>query len=188
MTERQESELYRRARRGDREAFVTLIDAHKDVLLGYLARLAGSRDRAEDLAQEAFLRLFEGRGRWRPELGSFRSYLFRIATNLLISQERRRQRWERLVPQLTPLNGHRQAPRQERDLERRELSARLARALREVPPQFRSALILHHLEGWSYEEIAGSLDCSIGTVKSRIHRARRALAERLAEEPQGVAP
>lgn len=171
--------LYARARRGEREALAALVERHKDGLVRYLSRIAGGRERAEDVAQEAFLRLAEGRGNYRPERGQFRAYLYRIATNLVISRQRRRQRWQRLLPRLHSTNGHHQEPVQERAIERAELRSRLRAALSGVPVIYRSPLILHHLEGWTYAEIAAAMDCSVGTIKSRIFRARQQLQEAL---------
>lgn len=175
-----DAELYVQARSGDGDAFARLVDRHKHGLVNYMTRLAGDRGRAEDLAQEAFLRLYEGRGNYQPARGTFRSYLYRIATNLLIGEERRRQRWKRLLPRLHSSNGHHHEPMQHRRLVSNEMQSRLHDALEHVPVPFRSALVLHHLEGWSYADIADSLDCSIGTVKSRIFRARKILHDELA--------
>ncbi len=174
-----DAELYMLARRGEREALAALIERHKDGLVRYLTRVAGGHEHAEDVAQEAFLRLAEGRGDYRPELGAFRSYLYRIATTLVISRQRRRRRWQRLLPRLHASNGHHLEAPQERAVERAELRARLLSALAEVPVVYRSSLVLHHLEGWSYADIAAALDCSVGTVKSRIFRARRHLQQTL---------
>lgn len=175
----EDAQLYVQARAGDGDAFARLVNRHKHGLVNYMSRLAGSRERAEDFAQEAFLRLYEGRGNYQPERGSFRSYLYRIATNLLIGEERRRKRWLRLLPQLHSSNGHHHEPTQHKRLVADEMHSRLHDALEHVPIPFRSALVLHHLEGWSYADIAQSLECSIGTVKSRIFRARRILHEEL---------
>ena len=82
-----DSELFERARSGDRAAFGDLVERHKDGLVNYLTRLSGSLEQAEDLAQEAFLRLYERGGRYR-EQGKLQAYLYRIGTNLLRSQRR----------------------------------------------------------------------------------------------------
>src|SRR4028119_479163 len=79
-----DAELMARVRTGDREALAGLVDRHKDAVVNYLARLSGNRDRAEDMAQETFLRLFRAAGSY-SEQGYLRAYLFRIGTNLVRS-------------------------------------------------------------------------------------------------------
>ncbi|HSM49843.1 MAG TPA: sigma factor, partial [Thermoanaerobaculia bacterium] len=97
MDERDDAELMARIRKGDRGAFAALVDRYKDPLVSTLARLTGSRDRAEDLAQETFLRLFRGASRY-VEQGRLRPFLFRIAVNLARGEERRRRRRALLLP------------------------------------------------------------------------------------------
>ena len=99
-----DAELMTRVRSGDREAFAQLVDRHKDGLVNYLTGLTHSRDRAEELAQESFLRLYQHSARYR-EQGQFVPFLFRIATNLLRSEERRARRW-RLLSMKFSSNGH----------------------------------------------------------------------------------
>ena len=82
-----DDQLFARARRGDRNAFAGLVERHQHALVGYLIRLAGDRDRAEDVAQETFLRLLE-RGKGYRAQGKLKAYLYRIATNLVRSEER----------------------------------------------------------------------------------------------------
>ena len=171
--------LYRRARRGERAALAQLVDRHRDDLVRYLTRLTGDRGRAEDAAQDAFLRLLEGRGHYRPERGVFRAYLFRAGTHAAIGRFRRRQRWQRLLPLLRNGTATRQEPGQVRHVQAHETRERLRRALATLPLHYRSPLLLHAVDGWSYQEIAQALDCQIGTVKSRIFRARRQLQEAL---------
>src|SRR5436305_6881709 len=90
LEEPSDAELMARVRKGDREAFADLVDRHKDAVVSYVARLTADRDRAEDLAQETFLRLFRAAGEY-TEQGYLRAFLFRIATNLVRSEERRAQ-------------------------------------------------------------------------------------------------
>jgi RNA polymerase sigma-70 factor (ECF subfamily) len=185
LAEPSDAELFARSREGDRAALARLVDRHKDGLVNYLARLAGSRDGAEDLAQETFLRLLERSGRYR-ERGQLRAYLYRIATNLHRSRDRRQRRWGLLQPQLAPADGHVALAEQDVRLLRREVAQRLAEALRELPLRYRVPVVLRDVEDWSYREIAQLLGCREGTVKSRIHRGRRLLRERLAPISQGT--
>src|SRR6266852_1735597 len=91
--------LMTRVRAGDAQAFAEIVDRHKDAVVSYLTRISGNRDRAEDLGQETFLRLFRAAATY-SEQGYLRAYLFRIATNLVRSEERRERRLRRLLPLL----------------------------------------------------------------------------------------
>jgi len=167
---------------GCRRSFGVLVDRYKDPLVAYLARLTGSPERAEDLAQDTFLRLFQHAGRY-DERGRLQGLLFSIATNLLRSEERRRRRWRTLLPFLAPTttsNGfHLDEPSGERRVLQREVQHQLQAAVAALPLRFRVPLVLFEVEEWSYADIAGHLGCSPGTVKSRIHRARQRLKQRL---------
>lgn len=176
-----DGELMAQAQAGGREAFAQLVDRHKDILVGYLTRLTGEAERAEDLAQEAFLRLFTSAGGYQ-ERGQLRAYLFRIATNLLRSEERRSARWRRLRGLFAHSNGHGDgglAPSQERRLLAAEIGGRVGEAIAELPLRYRAPLVLREIEGLSYREICAALGCREGTVKSRIHRGRRLLRDHL---------
>ncbi|MEO8503131.1 MAG: RNA polymerase sigma factor [Acidobacteriota bacterium] len=180
--EASDSQLMARLKSGDQTALGSLVDRHKDCLVNYLARITGHRDRGEEMAQEAFLRLFQTASRYREE-GRLLPYLYRIATNLARTEERRERRF-RLFSQVSirapyPMSephSHASAPAR---LLQQEAQREVQRALSELPLQFRAAVVLHGVEGWTYQEIARSLGCSEGTVKSRVHRGHLRLRERL---------
>src|SRR5260370_635899 len=155
-----DAELMARVRAGDREAFADLVDRHKDAVVNYLTRLTGNRDRAEDLGQETFLRLF------------------RSASNLVRSEERRERRQRLLLPLLGG-EPDRSEPSAHAGLLRQELQRLLNAAIARLPLRYRVPLVLHEIEGWSYADIAADLDCREGTIKSRIHRGRQALKRQL---------
>lgn len=169
--------LMARLRTGDRDAFTDLVERHKDAVVNYLTRLTGNRDRAEDLAQETFLRLFRSAGSY-TEQGLLRGYLFRIATNLVRSEERRERRLKLLLPFLGKTRHA--EPTAPSGLLRQELHREVAAAVAQLPLRYRVPLVLHEIEGWPYADIARELGCREGTVKSRIHRGRQHLKERLA--------
>ena len=171
-----DAELMARVREGDREAFADLVDRHKDAVVTYLARLTADRDRAEDLAQEAFLRLFRAAADY-VEQGFLRAFLFRIATNLVRSEERRAQRLRLLMP-FFPRQEHAE-PAAASGLLRRELHREVGAALAKLALRYRVPLVLHEIEGWTYVDIAQELGCREGTVKSRVHRGRQQLKKRL---------
>ncbi|MCZ7649878.1 MAG: RNA polymerase sigma factor [Thermoanaerobaculia bacterium] len=187
MDGRDDAELMARIREGDRGAFAALVDRYKDSLVSTLARLTGSRDRAEDLAQETFLRLFRGAARY-VEQGRLRPFLFRIAVNLARGEERRRRRRALLLP-FAPGAVEAEIPSPEpggeEDLLARESREQVARAVAELPLRFRLPLVLHEIEGLPYEETAAACGVPVGTAKSRVARARARLRERLAPYRQG---
>lgn len=183
-------QLVERARAGDLDAFNALVDLYQRQVYSLCLRMLGTREAAEDAAQEAFLSAYRRLGDFRG--GQFRSWLLRIATNVSIDELRRLKRHA-----ATPL---------ERDIEGEtvtieaadpkagpeelalgaELRASLERALATLPPEQRAAVVLADVQGLTYEEVAGILGCSLGTVKSRIFRARerlRAFLQALPEPP-----
>ena len=149
------------------------MDRHKHSLVNYLTALTRNRDRAEELAQETFVRLFRGASRYQ-ERGRFQPYLFRVATNLVRSEERRHRRWI-AVEALISQDGGRAVASPQSDLLRAEATERVKLALGELPMRLRAPLILREIEGWPYKDIAASLGCREGTVKSRINRGRAQL-------------
>lgn len=169
-------QLVEAARQGDLEAFTRLVEREMDPLVNYLTYLTGSIDRAEDLAQEAFLRFFQMLDRYE-ERGRLRSLIFQIATNQLRNEERRKRRWQRIVPFLR--NGHTQEPGIQTRMLHNELLEKLSETLEDLPLHYRAPLVLFEIQGWSYEEIARHLRCREGTVKSRIHRGRAKVRDRL---------
>lgn len=179
-----DADLMARMRGGDVQALGFLVDRYKDAMVNYLTRLTGSRERGEDAAQEAFLRLYQSAPRYRDD-GRLVPYLYRIATNLVRSEERRRRRF-RLVSGLLAGSGpHHSAPAGPTRLIRQEERTLLTRALSELPLIFRVPVVLCAVEGWTYEAIAELQGTSVGTVKSRIHRGKERLRARLAPYRHG---
>ncbi len=173
-----DGELLAAGKAGDTEAFTELIDRHKNAVVNYLTKLTGSREEAEDYAQEAFLRLFERSGNY-DERGYFKAYLYRIATNLVRSAQRRQTRW-RVVHSLISSNGHHaDEPKQQKRILRDEIGVRLRRAVSDLPLRYRVPLVLYEVDEWPYRRIAEFLGCREGTVKSRIHRGRNMIREQL---------
>ena len=154
--------------------------------MNYLTRLCGNPHQAEDLAQEAFLRLYE-RGDRYQEQGKLQAYLYRIGTNLFRSQRRREQRWQRLGVLFFHSNGHHSEAAQQTRVLQAELGSELASALLQLPLRYRAPVVLSFVEGWSHRQIADLMRCQEGTVKSRIHRGRKLLQSRLASYRNGDA-
>lgn len=173
---------------GDQDAFAELVGRYRNQITSYIYRMTNDYDGAVDLAQETFLRVYRAAGRYQTT-HAFSTYIYRIATNLAISELRKRNR-RRLVS-LTGLlasnDGHEVRdfnPADERplqdaslvDWERREV---VKRAIATLPERYRAPLVLRDIEGKSYDEIAAILRTSEGTVKSRINRARNFLRDKM---------
>ncbi len=172
-----DGELMARVSAADAEAFAEIVDRYKDSLVNYLTHMTGSRDRAEEHAQAAFVRLYESAPRYREE-GKLGPYLFRIATNLVRTEAARGRLRQLLLLRFWNRDGD-AGSSPLHDLESRELQREIAAALAGLPDAYRAAVVLREVEGWSYAEIASTLGCSEGTVKSRIARGREQLRKRL---------
>jgi RNA polymerase sigma-70 factor, ECF subfamily len=169
-----------RASLEDPSAFEGVFERHYDVVRRYAQRRVG-RATGEEVAAKAFLVAFERRARFQPPpTGTARPWLLGIATNVLrhhVRDERTHLRILAALPAPTPPPE----PDDEDRLAAIELGPAIADALSALPTRHRDALLLHVLGGLAYEEIAAALDIKPGTVRSRIHRARSALRERLGD-------
>jgi RNA polymerase sigma-70 factor (ECF subfamily) len=178
-----DGELVERWRAGDEVAFETLIRRHERRVFGLVLRMLGSREEAEDVAQEVFLNLHRSGHRFRKE-ARFSTFVYRVAVNAALNRRRslgrRRARLEGLMQRQAGGDDLPYAPRDpEHSVLGSELRARLQREILELAKTLRTPLVLHDIEGLPYVEIASILGVAEGTVKSRIHRARRALRSRL---------
>lgn len=172
----------------DCEAFDEIVARYKDGIYNYIWRMVSNRDDAEDLAQEVFVRAFASMKSFRRE-SNIRTWLYRIATNLCIDKYRRSSVEKQLITPLMqsgdcnedakPLDVPDMTYDPERTYDRTELQAEVQRALSKLPDKLRSVIILYDIEGMSYEEIAETVSCPIGTVKSRIFNARAQLRKLL---------
>ena len=172
-------------RRGESEAFATLVRRHQRRVFGLLLRMLGNREEAEDAAQDTFLNLHRHGHRFRHE-SRFSTFVYRVAVNAALNRRRslgRRRSQSDSFSEAQAL-GH-LGPRAEADPERAlagdELRTRLGRELLALPEALRAPVVLFDVEGLSYGEIAEVLEVAEGTVKSRIHRARQTLRARLAD-------
>ena len=172
-------------------AFGQLVAKYQDKVYNTCWRISGSRDDAADLTQEAFCKALESIGRFEQK-STFYTWVFRIAVNQAISYRRRSQRTVNLGGEegnpmpidqqaagLRRRMGKEDPPGPASEALSRETQALVARALDELDDEYRSAVVLRDIEGFDYREIAAILDVPTGTVKSRLHRGRTALRERL---------
>jgi len=151
--------------------FEIVFEAHKDAVYRFAWRMMNSASAAEDVAQDVFLSLLRLPGRFDPNRGGLRSFLLGITRNLVLKRWRDEHRWEQLEDELfvaRPL-----------DIVQNETSAIVGKAVQALPPLQREVLILAEYEELSLEEIAQAVDSEIGTVKSRLHRARENLRRML---------
>lgn len=176
------AELVRRAQSGDLAAFNTLVIQHQDAAYSLARRFLGTREAAEDATQEAFIRAYRRIDSFRGE--RFRSWLFSIVANAARDELRRRKRRPQLSldearddPERPSLDPPDPGPSPEAEALRGDLRAALERALLELPEDWREVVILSDVQGLAYEEIAETLSLPLGTVKSRLSRARGRLRD-----------
>lgn len=170
----------------DARRFDEIVQQHKNRIYHYICRMTHDSPDAEDLTQEVFLKAYASLSSFRQE-AAVDTWLYRIATNLVIDRFRRKKRG---LFFFTPVAEEEDAlaavpetdPRADpaRAAERGELQAMVQEAIAALPPKLRAAVVLHDLEGLSYEEVATALAVPVGTVKSRLFNGRAALRRKLA--------
>ena len=178
-------------RQGDATAFGELVRRHGDSLLGYLIRMSGSRERAEDLFQETFKRVHEKAHTFRGP--QFKGWLFRIATRIVFDGARRGDRLKVVSLNQPPdcalgeddsLEAVAVADNSSNPTEqavKAERTEQVRRAIGSLPARQRAALVLAYYQQLTYREVATALGCSEGTVKTQMYRALRTLARTLPE-------
>lgn len=174
QTDRREMELINRARHGDENALGGLIDSHSRALIGYITRMVGDFHLAEDIAQETFIRAFDNLDTFdsrRP----FRPWLLRIGRNLTLNYLQSRTARERRDSEDVSERwdvGTDETP--EDALEEEERRRGVEMIMGRLPVHFREVLHLRYMEGLEYEAIASQLNLPMGTVKTWLHRAKKA--------------
>ena len=187
MSDREvDQQLVERAQRGDKQAFGLLVSKYQRKLARLLSRLIRDPAEVEDVAQEAFIKAYRALPSFRGE-SAFYTWLYRIgintAKNYLVSQGRR-------APTTTEFDSEeaetfddgdqlRDINTPERMLQSKQIGETVNSAMEALPEELRTAIALREIEGLSYEEIASIMECPIGTVRSRIFRAREAIADKL---------
>lgn len=176
-------ELVDRWQAGDAAAFESLIRRHQRRVFGLLLRMLGNVQEAEDVAQETFLNLHRHGHRFRSQ-SRFSTFLYRVAVNAALNRRRslgrRRARTEALERRQDAGEDLPSSPRDPEDaVAGGQIQLQVQRAILTLPPHLRAPLVLFDIEGLSYSDVASVMRVAEGTVKSRIHRARQALRERL---------
>ncbi|MCF4006906.1 RNA polymerase sigma factor SigE [Corynebacterium uropygiale] len=155
---------------GDMPSWAELVEEHAESVYRLAYRLSGNPHDAEDLTQETFMRVFRSLQKYRP--GAFKAWIHRITTNLFLDMVRHRNkiRMEALPEDNERIPGRSATPEQVYDAT--NLDPTLQDALDQLAPDFRAAVVLCDVMGYSYDEIASTLGVKLGTVRSRIHRGR----------------
>ncbi|MBD3336380.1 MAG: sigma-70 family RNA polymerase sigma factor [Candidatus Eisenbacteria bacterium] len=172
--------------KGREEAFNELVRRYRGKIVNLVQRFVGDRERARELAQEVFLRVFVHRKRYRRS-GKFSTWIYTIAVNLAKNEIRRkvRLRGQMSLDSLLEMTGDSasffadERPKPDRRTHQREVERIVTQAISTLPPKYREVLILRDIQQLSYEEIEQVVGIPGGTVRSRINRARQALKERL---------
>jgi RNA polymerase sigma-70 factor (ECF subfamily) len=184
-----DQDLIERSLTGEREAFGELVLRYQDRLYGTLAQMLGSVHDALDVAQDSFILAFKNLHAFRKE-SQFYSWLFRIAYNAAMTRHRRERRHrtaslDDLVHEAPEESCNHSDPAHSVDSQ--DDIESVQQALRELPEEFRMVLVLKEIEEMPYAEIAETVGCPVGTVRSRIHRGRLMLKERLSRSMKSQA-
>jgi RNA polymerase sigma-70 factor (ECF subfamily) len=170
-----ERELVERCRRGDEGAFQELVDRYKDLVFALIARTVQDRSRAEDLAQDVFLRIHRGLPYFRGE-ARLSTWIYRIVANVCVQDHARPAVAVAFDPVIVDPSV---SDRQFGDLELRD---RLEKAIARLPANYRLLVAAHYLRGIQYEELAEALQLPLGTVKTQLYRAKQQLRRLLETE------
>jgi len=174
-----EAEAIEKAKQGDAQAFEILYNLHKRRVYSLCLRMTANAAEAEDLTQEAFLQLYRKIATFRGE-SAFSTWLHRMAVNVVLM--RLRKKGLPVVPLEETIETEEEAPKKELGGEDAKLAGsierlQLERAIERLPPGYRTIFVLHDVEGYEHNEIAGIVGCSIGNSKSQLHKARLKLRD-----------
>ena len=177
--------LVERVKNGDKRAFDLLVRKYQHKIISVASRYVSDWSEAQDVAQEAFIRAYRAIGAFRGD-SAFYTWIYKIAINTsknyLVSKGRRPPIGDIAIEDAVQLEGAsqlRDRATPERELLRQEIERTVFDTVEELPEELRTAITLREVDGLSYEEIAEAMSCPIGTVRSRIFRAREAIDERL---------
>lgn len=182
-----DSELISKSKLGDTDAFGQLVDRYQQKVYNIAFRMTNSHEDALDLAQESFLRVYRALASYKGE-SAFSTWVFRIASNVCLDEMRKKKRQPRIALSTDSLVAGEEgdyaieiasgeASNPEQRLLQAEMRREITQALNTLSEEHRVVLVLRDIEGYSYEEIADMLGVNIGTIKSRLNRARLALRE-----------
>jgi RNA polymerase sigma-70 factor (ECF subfamily) len=178
-----EADAIERAKQGDAEAFQALYDRHKRRVYSLCLRMTANTAEAEDLAQEAFLQLYRKIATFRGE-SAFSTWLHRLSVNVVLMHLRKKSLPVVSLEETTQGSGEEDTPKKDFGADDVALAGsidrlQLQRAVDSLPPGYRTIFVLHDVEGYEHNEIAGIVGCSIGNSKSQLHKARMKLRDLL---------
>lgn len=178
----EDTQLMLRVKDGDEDAFREIVLLYRESILNLCYRYVGNKDDAEEVAQDVFIRLYRAASTYEPK-AKLSTYLYRIAVNLSLNRIRDRK-WKRWVSWETQHNeteglGMADIPGPHELLERKEKQQTIQSAIDTLPANQRTAVILKRYKGFSYEEIAEVMECTVSAVEARLHRAKQNLKKRL---------
>jgi RNA polymerase sigma-70 factor, ECF subfamily len=179
-----ERELVERCRRGDEGAFQELVEAYKGLVFALIARTVQNRSRAEDLAQDVFLRIHRGLPYFRGE-ARLSTWIYRIVANVCLQSQTRpaNAAFDAALSLDDPqARGQTMASASDRRFGDLELRDRLEKAIARLPAHYRLVIAAHYLDGLQYEDLAEALQLPLGTVKTQLHRAKQQLRRLLETE------
>jgi RNA polymerase sigma-70 factor (ECF subfamily) len=177
-----EAEAIERAKQGDAQAFQDLYEKHKRRVYSLCLRMTANTAEAEDLTQEAFLQLYRKIGTFRGE-SAFSTWLHRLSVNVVLMHLRKKNLPVVSLEETTQ-GGEEDSPKKDFGAEDLALAGsidrlQLQKAVDDLPPGYRTIFVLHDIEGYEHNEIAGIVGCSIGNSKSQLHKARMKLRDLL---------
>ena len=177
-----DEELLGRAARGDEPSFTRLYRRRQGAVYRFVLQLTGSRVVAEEVTQEVFLILIQKVSDFDASRGALKSYLYGVARNLVLRNRREERQWNDLDWQEeTSSNALSARPDPLAVLERNEMVLSVRHAILALPQPYREAVVLCDLQELTYAEAASVLDCRVGTIRSRLHRGRALLVEKIAD-------
>jgi RNA polymerase sigma-70 factor, ECF subfamily len=163
---------------GDRDAFAALFRRHERTVYRFALQMTGSAHLADDVTQEVFMALARGGSRYVPAQGALGTYLYGVARNIVRQHEKRRRARQEVDLEAIGPQEAATAPDPVDQLTRQRSIAALRRAILRLPPHYREVIVLCELHALSYDETAIVIGCPVGTVRSRLNRARRLLSDR----------
>ncbi len=182
---RSDAALVRRVQEGDKQAFNLLVTKYQSKIVNLVMRYVRDPDEANDVAQEAFLKAYRALPRFRGD-SAFYTWLYRIAVNTaknyLVAAKRRPLEYDLDLqdPEQYDMQARlKDIDSPERVVMKDEVQKTIDEAIEDLPEDLRTAIILREMEGMTYEEIAETMECPVGTVRSRIFRAREAISKRI---------